>query len=124
MRINPHITEHTSRARIAKPPKKGGTLDTQEQIEKLREATLELKEENLALREEIKKLREEKTPPTRLELCENVYWLLTSNERVGPFCPKCYTENHHLASLLDGTRFAGKTRWICPVCNHVFDSES
>lgn len=124
MRINPHITELTSRPRVAKPAKKGETLDTEEQIAKLREATLELKEENLALREEIKKLREEKTPSTRLELRENVYWLLTSSERVGPFCPKCYSQNRHLASLLDGTRFAGKTRWICPICNHVFDAET
>jgi len=96
-------------------------LESQEQIAKLREAALELKEENLALREEIKRLRDQKAPPTRLELSESVYWLLTDSERTGPFCPRCYAQHRHLTTLLDGTRFVGKTRWICPVCNHVFE---
>ena len=96
-------------------------MESQEQIAKLREAALELKEENLALREEIKRLRDQKSPPTRLEFSESVYWLLTDSERTGPFCPQCYTQQHHLTTLLDGTRFVGKTRWICPVCNHVFE---
>ena len=104
--------------------KKASKSEAQEQLMKLREATLELEKENLALREEIKKLREEEKPQTNLELSENVYWLLSDNERTGPFCPRCYSENHRLATLLDGARFVGKTRWICPVCNRVFDSES
>ena len=91
---------------------------------RLREAALELQEENLALREEIKRLRDEKGTQTNLEFRENVYWLTTNSEQVGPFCPRCYNEQHRLATLLDGTRFVAKTRWICPVCNHVFDADS
>ena len=90
----------------------------------LRETALELEQENLVLRDEIKKLREEKATEPNLELCENVYWLLTNSERVGPFCPRCYNEHHRLATLLDGTRFVAKRRWICPICNHVFDADS
>ena len=113
-----------SNSRIAESLKKGSRSQTREEIVKLREAALELEEENLALREEIKKLREEKGTETNLEFRENVYWLHTDSELVGPFCPRCYTEHHRLATLLDGTRFVAKTRWICPVCNHVFDSNS
>jgi hypothetical protein len=98
--------------------------ETQEQLTRLHETTLELEQENLALREEIKRLREEEKPQTNLELHENVYWMLTDSEREGPFCPRCYSEHQRLATLLDGRRFVAKTRWICPVCNHVFDSET
>jgi len=96
----------------------------QEEITELRKAALELQEENFALREEVKKLREDKSLETSLEFSENVYWLLTGSERTGPFCPRCYSEHQRLATLLDGTRFVAKTRWICPVCNHVFDSDT
>ncbi len=112
---------HSSRD---KPSKKAGEPETQEQILKLRETTLELQQENLALRDEIKRLREQKEPQTNLEFSENVCWLLIDHERTGPFCPRCYSEHHRLATLLDGRRFVAKTRWICPVCNHVFDSEA
>ena len=98
--------------------------EAQEQLVKLRATTSELEQENLALREEIKKLREEEKPHPNLELRENVYWLMTDSERTGPFCPRCYSEHQRLARLLDGARFVAKTRWICPVCNHVFDSET
>ena len=118
------MTKRSSHSRLAKLPKQDGAAVPQEQISKLRETTLELQEENLALREEIKKLREKEKPQTNLELSENVYWLLSDNERTGPFCPRCYSEHHRLATLLDGARFVGKTRWICPVCNRVFDSET
>jgi hypothetical protein len=107
-----------------KASKKAAESETQEQIVKLREATVELQQENLALREEVKKLREDKSLETSLEFSENVYWLLTGSERTGPFCPRCYSEHQRLATLLDGTRFVAKTRWICPVCNHVFDSDT
>jgi len=98
--------------------------ERQEQLVKLRETTQELEQENLALREEIKRLREEEQPQPSLEFSENVYWLLSDSKREGPFCPRCYTEHHRLATLLDGSHFVGKTRWICPVCNRVFDSET
>ncbi|HST31872.1 MAG TPA: hypothetical protein VLK27_13655 [Chthoniobacterales bacterium] len=103
---------------------KAAKLEMREKLMKLRETTLELEQENLALREEIKRLRESEKPQESLQLCENVYWLLSDSERVGPFCPHCYTKHRRLASLLDATRFVAKTRWICPVCNHVFDSET
>jgi transposase-like protein len=106
-----------------KSSKKAAESEMQEQMMKLRETTLELQQENLALRDEIKKLREQKEPETKLEFSENVCWLLIDHERTGPFCPRCYSEHHRLATLLDGQRFVAKTRWICPVCNHVFDSE-
>jgi transposase-like protein len=109
---------------MAKSLKKNATAEMQEQITRLREAALELQQENLALRERLEELREKKGTPTNLEFCENVYWLLTNNERVGPFCPRCYNEHQRLATLLDGARFVAKTRWICPVCNHVFDSDT
>ena len=101
--------------------------ETQEQLTKLREITLGLEQENLALREEIQRLREEEKPQateSNLEFAENVYWLLQDNQRVGPFCPHCYSERHRLATLLNGARFVAKTRWICPDCNRVFDSET
>lgn len=123
MRINPHTTELSSGSRIAKSSKEGGNPETREQVKKLRETAIELEEENLALREEIKRLREKKAKAENLEFHENVYWLQTNTERLGPFCPRCYTEHQSLATLLDGRRFVGKTRWICPVCNHVFDSD-
>lgn len=123
MRINPQMTGARSRSRIAKLSEEAEPSETQQQLTKLRETATELEQENVALREELKRLREEKAAPTKLEFSENVYWLITNTERSGPFCPRCYTEHHHLTTLLDGTRFVGKTRWICPVCNHVFDSE-
>lgn len=104
--------------------KKAANLETQEQLAKLRETTFELEQENLALRKELNRLREEEKPQRNLEFSDNVYWLLTESERVGPFCPRCYSEHQRLATLLDGTRFVAKTRWICPVCNQVFDSEA
>ena len=108
-------------------PKERSDSETQQQLSKLREATVELKQENVALREEIKRLRKEESAPlapNNLEFSENVYWLLEDNHRLGPFCPHCYSERQRLATLLNGARFVGKTRWICPVCNHVFDSET
>ena len=108
-------------------PNEGANSETQEQLSKLREATVELKEENVALREEIKRLRKEEAAPlapSNLEFSENVYWLREDNHRLGPFCPHCYSERQRLATLLNGARFVGKTRWICPICNHVFDSET
>ncbi len=116
------MTERSSR--IDDSSKEKAKSETQEQITRLHETTLELQQENVALRDELKKLREENEPPTNLEFSENVYWLLTDSERVGPFCPRCYSEHQHLATLLDARRFVAKTRWICTVCNHVFDSET
>ena len=116
------MQEHSSD--IDNSPQEAANSETQEQLVKLRETTHELEQQNLALREEIKRLREEEKRKPNLELSENVYWLRSDSERTGPFCPRCYTEHHRLTTLLDGTRFAGKTRWICPVCNRVFDSET
>jgi hypothetical protein len=106
---------------IAKFLKKGETEKAEKRILKLREAALDLQEENLALREEIKKLRNEKSARASLEFSDGVYWRLEGDERVGPFCPRCYDEHHQLSELLDGSRYVGKTRWICTVCNRVFD---
>jgi hypothetical protein len=106
---------------IAESLKEGSTLETLEQIMKLREAALELQEENLTLREEIKKLREEKDGGASLEFSGGVYWLLRDNEREGPFCPHCYDDHHGLVQLLDGSRYVAKTHWICRACNRVFD---
>lgn len=131
---NTNMTKRSSHSGLAKLPKQDRGAVPQEEISKLRETTLELQEENLALREEIKRLRDEKEvqekemptkeAPSDLELSENVYWLLKNSERQGPFCPRCYSEHQRLSTLLDGARFVGKTRWICPVCNRVFDSEA
>jgi hypothetical protein len=106
---------------IAESLKKGRNEEAAKQIMKLREAALDLQEENLALREEIRKLRDETTIHVSLELSDGVYWRLEGNERVGPFCPRCYEEHRRLARLLDGSRYVAKTHWICPVCNRVFD---
>ena len=121
MLINPHITELSSRRRVAKPSKKGGTLEAQERIAKLHETMLELKEENLALREEIEKLRQPQNRGPSLELSDGVYWRVEGGERTGAVCPRCYEEQGSLVNLLDGSRYAGKARWICTVCNRVFD---
>jgi len=115
------MTRLPSFLQITKSLKKGLISEAEDQILKLREAALELQEENLALREEIKKLREEKNTGASLELSEGIYWGLEGGERVGPFCPHCYDKDHQLAQLLDGTRYVAKTRWICRVCNRVFD---
>ena len=119
------VTERS--AELDNSPKEHANSETQEQLSKLREATVQLRQENVALREEIKRLRKEEAAPvapSNLELSENVYWLLEDNHRLGPFCPHCYSEGQRLATLLNGARFVAKTRWICPVCNHVFDSET
>ena len=121
MRINPQMSGGRSRSRIAKLSPETDSSETHQQLTKLREKATELEQENIALREELKRLREEKAAPTKLEFRENVYWLRTDSERTGPFCPRCYTQHQHLTTLLDGTRFVGKTRWICPICNHVFE---
>jgi hypothetical protein len=124
MQTKPRDTEFPSSSSAAKSSKKPTNLEKQEQVMRLREAASELQEENRILREEVQRLREEKATPTNLELYENVYWVQTNSERVGPFCPLCYTEHQRLSALLDGKRFVAKTRWICPVCNHVFDSDT
>ena len=114
------MTRLPSFSQIAESLKKGAISEAEEQILKLRDAALELQEENLALREEIKKLREQKNNGAGLELSEGVYWALEGGERVGPFCPRCYDQDHQLSQLLDATRYVAKTRWICRVCNRVF----
>ena len=124
MRINPHMTGVRSRSRVPKSSQEAAPSENQEQVTKLRETATELAQENLALREEIQRLREKKETPTNLEFSDNVYWLLTDRERMGPFCPQCYTADQRLATLLDGSRFVGKTRWICSLCNRVFDSDA
>lgn len=115
MTLLPSFTE------ISKCLRKGETEEAERKILKLREAALDLQEENLALREEIKNLREQKSGRVELEFVDGVYWRLEGGERVGPFCPRCYAEDRHLSELLDGSRYVAKTRWICTVCNRVFD---
>jgi hypothetical protein len=106
---------------IAKSLKTGETEKAEKQILKLREVALSLQEENLALREEIEKLRGERSIGPSLEFSDGVYWRLEDGERAGAVCPCCYDDHRRLVDLLDGSRFVGKTRWICTVCNRVFD---
>ena len=122
-RQNPLLAEQSSHLDNASQMASAES-EAQEQLVKLRATASELEQENFALREEIKKLREEENAQPNLILRENVYWLMTDSERTGPFCPYCYSEHQRLATLLDGARFVAKTRWICPVCNHVFDAEA
>ena len=104
---------------ITKALKTGEVKKAEKQILKLREVALNLEKENLALREEIKRLSE-KNMGIALELSDGVYWRVESGERKGPFCPCCYDEDQRLVDLLDGSRYVGKTHWICTVCNRVF----
>lgn len=106
---------------IAKSLKTGEIGEVEKQIAKLREVALSLEEENLALREEIEKLRRDKNRGPTLELADGVYWRVEGGERTGPVCPRCYEEHGSLVNLLDGSRYAGKARWICTMCNRVFD---
>jgi hypothetical protein len=106
---------------ITKSFKTGEVEKAEKQITKLREIALHLDEENLALREEIEQLRRDKSRGPSLELSDGVYWRVEGGERTGPVCPRCYEEHRSLVNLLDGSRYAGKARWICTVCNRVFD---
>lgn len=115
------MTRLPSFSEIAKSLKTGETEKAEKQILKLSEVALNLQEENLALREEIEKLRGGRRVGPGLEFSDGVYWLLEGDERVGPYCPRCYDEQQQLVELLDGSRYVGKTRWICTGCNRVFD---
>jgi hypothetical protein len=110
-----------SYSQIADLITKGGTLEAQEEIMKLREAAIALQEENLRLREENKKLREEKEIATNLEFEGEIYWLRKDGQRTGPFCSPCYDEHKRLSRLHDGHNYATQSRWICLICNRTFD---
>jgi hypothetical protein len=115
MALLPSLTE------IVRCLKTGQTEEAEKKILMLCETALSLQEENAALREEVTKLRRDKGSNINLEFSGNVYWLLEQGEKRGPFCPHCYDVGRQLSELLDGSRYVGKTRWICMVCNRVFD---
>lgn len=101
--------------------KKGATLDAQEKIMQLREASLELQEENIALRERITALEREKEIRDKLIFDGKVYWLAKKDtnskiQQEGPFCQKCFDSDGKLVRLQN----YDKVTWLCANCSHSF----
>jgi hypothetical protein len=104
--------------------KKGANLEAQEKILELREAALELQEENISLREEIKSIKD-KMELTRSMVFEGgVYYIDKDGELTGPFCPGCHDSNQKLVRMHPFTPAHNVPKWLCKVCNTLYDKNA
>jgi len=49
------------------------------------------------------------------------YWILNGSEKDGPFCQKCYDNDHKLIRLQSGTN---RGFWRCRVCSSTYTDSS
>ncbi len=93
----------------------GSTLEVQEKILELREAAIEIQEENLALKKTLASLKKQLEKQLALSFDQGVYWAGETENRDGPFCPKCFdTKKQSVRLHKDGDR------WWCYECKIQF----
>lgn len=94
--------------------KRGATVEAQEKIMELREASIELQEENFNLLEEVRFLRSKLEEKEELTFNGNVYYI--GNDNDGPFCPTCYDSESKLIRLHKYDNQVDGAEWHCKVC--------
>ena len=94
-------------------------LKLAELIGALADAKMSIADIQLLLEEKDKEIFELKK---NLEIKTNVvyekpsYWLVNGDKKDGPFCQKCYDDNHKLVRLQGGKN----DYWTCSVCKEKF----
>lgn len=80
--------------------KKGATIEAQEKIMELREATIALQEENFTLKSKIRELEQVLEIRGELVREENAYFRIKDDgKREGPFCLACWDGDRKLVNL-------------------------
>jgi len=102
--------------------KKYNNVELNRKIIDLCKEIFELREDNLKLKEKIKALEEEKKINEKIVFEKPYYWLKVGEGRDGPYCQKCFDDNHKLIRLQESRNLTGY--WVCSVCKCDFTDSS
>ncbi len=82
-----------------------------QQLLSLQAEVFDLYDENRNLKEETRLLREQLELRAKLSFENNFYWIVDGDSKDGPFCPKCYDQEHATRRMLELGHLRG-----CPTC--------
>ena len=100
--------------------KKGLTIEAQEKIISLREATIALEDRILILEEENRDLKKQLEIKGKIKYEAPYYWLSEGEERDGPYCQVCYDKEGKLIRL----QVQVQGRWLCLSCGKGFQDST
>lgn len=97
---------------VIKVAKDAGNLDLYEKLLNLTEKAMELQDENIRLKKEIEQLKENDEIRKKLIFENNMYYLIDSDKKEGPYCSTCWDYEEKLIRIHKNAY----DMLICPVC--------
>lgn len=82
-----------------------------QQLLSLQTEVFDLYDENRRLKEEARLLREQLELRAKVSFENNFYWIVDGEHKDGPYCPKCYDQEHTTRRMLELGHLRG-----CPTC--------
>jgi hypothetical protein len=82
-----------------------------QQLLSLQTEVFGLYDENRNLTQEIRELSGQLELREKLHFIDNFYWMVDGETKDGPFCPRCYDEDHEPRRMLELGHLRG-----CPTC--------
>lgn len=107
---------------LAKTIQQMDNIELYKKILDIQAEAMDLIEENKNLKQVNEKLRDELKIKEKLEFENNLYWLKENdNERIGPFCTRCWDKEHILMRLHKKDDGWGRIYVVCPECKTQVD---
>ncbi len=101
---------------IAEVVKKLGNIDLYRKIVDLQGEIVELTSQNHSLLEKIRDLEQALKTKAQLSFEKNVYWLIETKGKDGPYCQRCYDVTGKLVRLQPWDDL-----WACFECKQHYD---
>ena len=97
-----------------------GNVDLYNKLIENQEKIIEILDKNHDLKEENRRLKEDLEIKNSLIHEKNIYWLEKDNEKIGPFCTKCYDDERKLIHVIP----CPNPKYIkCPKCGLTIKAE-
>lgn len=96
-------------------------IDLQMEVLELIQKQQDLIFDNGTLRAKIKELETQISRSKDVRFNGTIYYTVENGKEDGPFCPVCYDKERKLVRLHDGRQRVAQARWLCLVCNAVFE---
>ncbi len=82
-----------------------------QQLVSLQAEVFELYDENRNLKDEVRQLREQLEMRAKMTFENNFYWIVDGDSKDGPFCSRCYDNDHATRRMIELGHLRG-----CPTC--------